>query len=139
MVTKENFECLAPVLNNEGYQQESLQDNFAQFKSTKPSLMDVDFMFVDQNTFDKICKDAVSCRIGKWEFVLPSLDHLIALKLHSVKSSYKLRWTKDLPDIINLIRTNKIDVRSAKFKELCKNFGTPELYQKILEAADGRP
>ncbi len=139
LITKEDFERISPILKDAGYQQERLQDNFAQFKSTKLSLMDVDFMFVDQTTFDKIRKEAVSCKIGKLEFVLPSLDHLIALKLHSVKSSYKLRWTKDLPDIINLIRVNKIDARSAKFKELCLKFGTTELYQKIMEATDGGP
>lgn len=139
MITKEGFERISSALKDEDYRQECLHDNFAQFKSTKLPLMDVDFMFVDQNTFDKILKEAVSCKIGKWQFVLPSLDHLIALKLHAVKSNYKLRWTKDLPDIINLVRINKVDVRCAKFKELCLKFGTVELYQKILEATDGRP
>ena len=137
MVTKEDFERISTVLTKAGYRQEYLQDNFVQLKSTKTSLMDVDFMFVEKSTFDKIFKKAVSCKIGRWQFFIPSLDHLIALKLHSMRFNYKLRWTKDMPDIINLIRANKIDVSTDQFKELCLKFGTAELYQKIKEAMDG--
>lgn len=138
MMIKEDFERIAAALKEEGYEQEGFEENFAQFKSNKPSLMDVDFMFVDKDTFDKIFKEAKHLKIRGREFLLPSLEHLIALKLHSIKSNYKIRWTKDLPDIISLMRANKIDARTEKFKALCLKFGTEELYQKITEAIDGR-
>lgn len=137
MLTRKDFDRISAALKSEGYHLENLHDNFAQFKSTKMPLMDIDFMFVDESTFEKICGEAASCRIGQWEFLIPALDHLIALKLHALKSNYKLRWTKDLPDIINLVRVNKINVRTDGFKDLCLKFGTADLYQKILEATDG--
>ncbi len=139
MITKEDFERISAVLKEAGYEQASFQDNFAQFKSRQPSFMDIDFMFVDKNTYDKIFQKAARLKVRGWEFFLPCLDHLIALKLHSLKCNYHVRWTKDLPDIISLIRANKVDAQTAEFKELCLKFGTEEIYQKIKEAADGRP
>jgi hypothetical protein len=66
--------------------------------------------------------------------MVPSLSHLIALKLHSIKYNPKLRLTRDLPDIINLIRINELNHKNPDFKELCLKFGTEEIYNKILEA-----
>ena len=58
---------------------------------------------------------------------------LIALKLHSLKYNPKIRENKDIPDIINLVRINKIDSKSKKFRELCLRYGTEKIYHKILE------
>jgi hypothetical protein len=98
--------------------------------------MDVDFMFVDQDTLTKILKESQAIEIAKQKFLVPSLDHLIALKLHSIKHNRKLRLTRDLPDIINLIKINEVNFKSKKFKELCLQFGTEEIYGKILEALE---
>lgn len=136
MIVKEDFERICAALMKAGYKEENLQEGFAQFKSKSPTLKDVDFMLVEKSTFDKIFQQAERFRVGGREFLIPSIDHLIAMKLHSVKFNYKLRWMKDLPDIIRLVRANKIDARTETFKELCLKFGTEELYQKIKEATD---
>jgi predicted nucleotidyltransferase len=133
LITKEDFEKIFSSLEKAGYKEEfPSQDNFVQLKSSKLSLMDVDFMFVDARTLDKILKEARTIEIAGQKFKVPSINHLIALKLHSIKYNPK-RLITDFPDIINLIMINKVDVKDAQFKELCLKFGTEEIYQRMLE------
>lgn len=134
LITREDFEKISGYLQQAGYKTNLLRDNFAQLKNTKISLMDVDFMFVEQETLDKVFQESKKIKITGQEFFIPSLDHLIALKLHSIKYNKKIRILRDLPDIINLLRINDADVTSGKFKMLCLRYGTEQIYQKILEA-----
>ena len=132
LITKEDFEKISGLLKEAGYKQEN-RENFIQMESSQLSLMDVDFMLVDRETLNKILKESREIIIAGQKLIVPSLNHLIALKLHSIKSNYKLRFVKDFPDIVSLIRINGIDARSNDFKRLCLQHGTEELYQKILE------
>ena len=134
LITKEGFDKISGLLEKAGYKKALLQENFAQFESSKLSLLDVDFMFVDRETLTKIIKEGEKLKIVGQTFTVPSLFHLIALKLHSIKHNSKIRLTKDLPDIINLIRINEINVKDKDFRELCLKYGTEEIYNKILES-----
>jgi len=135
LIEEENFQRILGLLEKAGYKLDYCQQAFARLIPTKNSLlMDIDFMFVDEDTFAKIIKDSQKTNIAGCDFRVPSLEHLIALKLHAVRYNPKLRLAKDIPDIINLIRINKVDVKSEKFKELCLKYGTQEIYQKILES-----
>lgn len=134
LITEEDFDKIFCYLKSAGYKKSLKQENFAQLKSTKLSLMDIDFLFVDQKTLTKIRKDSRKIKIAKQDFLVPSLNHLIALKLHAIKHNQKIRLTWDLPDIINLLRINEVDIKDTKFKELCLKYGDRGIYQKILEA-----
>lgn len=133
LIIKEDLKKISSALKEAGYRQSSTEENFAQFESSHLSLRNVDFMFVDRPTLDKILKEAKPITIAGQKFIVPSLNHLIALKLHSIKNNEKLRLLKDLPDIVSLIRKNNIDAEDNKFKELCLKYGTEGLYQRILE------
>lgn len=133
LITKEDFEKIAPLLKKEGYKEDRIEKIFARLSNNERYLMDIDFLFVEKDTFDKVMDDAKKVTIAKQEFLVPSLSTLIALKLHSLKNNFKLRENKDLPDIIELIRVNKINHKTKEFKELCLKFATEEIYQKILE------
>ncbi len=135
LITKEDFDKIADELLNAGYKRKLLENNFAQYAGNKLSLMDVDFMFVDNNVITTIINDGQKLKIVGKVFIVPSLHHLIALKLHSIKYNPKIRLLKDFPDIINLIRINKINVKDKKFEDLCLKYGSEELYRKISEAA----
>jgi Uncharacterised nucleotidyltransferase len=134
LITKEDFDKIAGLLEKAGYKNTSLQENFVQLESSRLSLLNVDFMFVDQETLKKIMKEGNRFKIVGQTFTVPSLYHLIALKLHSIKHNPKLRLTKDMPDIINLIRINEINIKDKKFREICLKYGTADLYDKISEA-----
>ena len=134
LITKEDFDRISDALKKAGYKQSLAQENFAQLENARLSMMNIDFMFVDRSTLDKIIDEANPLTIAGQKFIVPSLDHLIALKLHSIKHNEKLRLLKDFPDIVNLIRNNGVDVKNKDFKELCLKFGTESIYQKVLEA-----
>ena len=67
------------------------------------------------------------------EFIVPSLNHLLAMKFHAMKQSPKLREMKDLLDVAVMIKENKVNVSSDDFRDLCLRYGTPEIYKKILD------
>ncbi|HBR15674.1 MAG TPA: hypothetical protein DD723_09100 [Candidatus Omnitrophica bacterium] len=136
LITKKDFDKIIILLEKSGYTTDLIQENFAQLKSKYQSFMNVDFMFIDSGTLSKVLKEVRKIRIGKQEFLVPCLNHLIALKLHSIKYNQKIRLMRDLPDIINLIRINKVNVKAETFRKLCFKFGTEEIYKKILEALE---
>ncbi len=133
LITKNDFDKIFSLLEQEGYTKDDGHEVFIKLENTKGYLMDIDFMFVDKETLDKVIKDSKEIIIAKQKFKVPSLNHLIALKLHSIRHNPKLREYKDFPDIMELIRINKIDVKRGEFKELCLKYGTEELYKRIVE------
>jgi hypothetical protein len=50
--------------------------------------------------------------IGGGRCRVPSLDHLIALKLHVLKQRLSHRGYKDFMDVLSLVQANQLDVRS---------------------------
>lgn len=132
IITREDFDKMYPVLKKAGYKYNEMQNVFARLRSDTRYLIDLDFMFVDKETLDKILHDGKKITIIGKQFIVPSLNTLIALKLHSIKHNPKIRENKDLPDIVNLIRINKIKYKNLKFKNLCLKYGTKKLYNKII-------
>jgi len=134
LITREDFDKIAVELKKAGFELEHAEKVFARFKGNKYYLMDIDFMFVEKATLDKIVADSRIMSIGRQKFIVPSLQTLIALKLHAIKHNQNVRKYKDLPDIINLIRVNKVNHKNKEFRELCLKYGTEELYNTIMEA-----
>lgn len=133
LITEEDFKKLSSLLEEAGYKKDFSQKVFIRLKSNKLYLMDIDFMFVDRETLDKIIEDGKEIIIAQNKFIVPSLNNLIALKLHSLKYNFKLRQAKDLPDIISLVKINKLDAKGKKFRQLCLKYANEEIYRKILE------
>lgn len=135
LITREDFEKVLSLLEKEGYKQDDVQEVFVRLKSNRFYLIDIDFMFVDRETFESLVESGKNITIAGQKFLVPSLNNLIALKLHSLKHNLKIRKNKDLPDIVNLVRIHKIDVKSEEFKDLCFKYGTKEIYDRILDDA----
>ena len=133
LIMKQDFDKILKSLESAGYQQTLSQDIFVKLESKRISLLDVDFMFIDQGTLNKILKDGKEIKIAGQKFIVPSLHHLIALKLHSIKHNYKIRFVKDFPDIVNLIRNNKVNIQGMELKQLCLKYGTKDIYQQLVE------
>lgn len=133
LIIKDEYKKIMELLTNEGYHEDYTKEVFARLKGKGIELLDMDFMFVDKDTFDKIMKAGKEISIAKQKFVVPSLDHLIALKLHAVKNAPKHRGNKDIFDIVELIRANKINFKNAEFKNLCLKYGTEDIYDRILD------
>lgn len=132
LTTKEDFEAAYGFLEKEGFKKFYEHETFAQLENDKEYISKLDFMFVDKDVLDKIIKEGKDVTIAGQDFKIPSLFHMIALKLHAIKFNKKREY-KDLIDIVDLIRNNKVDVKTDEFQNLCLKFGTQELYSKILE------
>ena len=133
LITEDDFDRLRQALSEAGYREIVRTNVAAKFSSDSEDLIDIDFMFVDRKTFEKIKGDGKTESYEGSAFWVPKLEHLIALKLHAIKQQPKIRELKDLNDIVELVRRNHMDVKAESFKSVCLDFGNPELYQKIVE------
>lgn len=104
---------------------------FAQFRFIDGGYWPLDLMFVEDVTFDRMLAEAKPIDFEGTTIFIPSIWHLLALKLHALKTLQEHRYTKDLVDVINLIDLGKIDIESDDFKELCKKFARPDIYEVI--------
>lgn len=130
LITKNDFEKLLPALEEQGYKVSAQSEVFINLESSDRHFLDLDYMLIDQNVFDSIFKDAREVQISKEKFIVPSLNHLIALKLHSIQGNPR-RELKDLLDIVGLVQNNNVDVNSKSFEQLCLSYGNADLLKKI--------
>lgn len=135
LTTQESFNLIKKDLFDIGYVVQHQQDVFIQLVNNQ-GLRDLDFMFTDPATFNKLWEHSNITVIAGEQFLVPSLENLIALKLHSIKHNTQ-REIHDLPDIVNLIRINKLNYKSSEFRLLCEKFGDLTLYNKITGYLQG--
>lgn len=135
LISDEDYKKAATILTGGGYQCVVTTNLlFSRFESKEPDAMDVDLVFVDRHTMAGMLREANEAHLEGIKFQLPSLNHLIALKLHSVKHNPEHREYRDLGDIIELIKRNKINFRSEDFMNLCTKYGPEKLHEKIKGA-----
>jgi len=96
----------------------------------------IDLMPIDSETFRKMRAEAKEEIYFDRKFLVPKLEHLIAMKLHALRQQFEKRKTKDLPDVAELVKRNKIDPQSSEFRTLCLKFGSEKLYEELLRFLD---
>ena len=130
MVVSSDYERAQKLLQQCGYREFIHKDLCARFVDHEKQWPPLDLVFVEKETFQSIAKDAISVKIMGRELLVPSAEHLIALKLHAIKNDPK-REAKDLNDIFEMIKIKKLIVNSAEFKAFCLKFGNAELFERI--------
>jgi hypothetical protein len=122
------------LLGQLGYKVFSDGGNFIQLSSAVQTAWPVDLMLVQKKTFQPMF--AASREIDLYGRLsrIPSLEHLIALKLHALKNTRMHRFLKDFLDVENLIRINGLDMKSKNVRQLFAKYGTMELYEKVSNA-----
>lgn len=134
LIEKNLYPKVSALLKKFGYEESQQTDISRRLSKLDQTSIDIDFLLVDQKTMEGIQKEGRQITIVGQSFLTPSLQHLMALKLHAIKQNPKNREVKDLPDIIRLIRENRVDVFSDEFKSLCTKYGPPNIYSKINDA-----
>lgn len=132
LITVKDYEKTINALLLSGYRKDSAGEVFTRLTSDDLKFIDLDFMCVDEETFAKVLKEGICIKIAGHDFIVPSLIHLIALKLHAIKCNPQMRIFKDLPDIVGLIKANRLDPLTNEFKEWCLKYGTEDIYNKII-------
>jgi len=95
---------------------------------------ELDLMLVADETFAGLWAAAEAKLLGGIEVKMPSLKHLIALKLHALKQGLAHRTVKDLDDVIMLVLKNALDIRAEQWRDWFLRYGTAELYERVLRA-----
>lgn len=112
--------------------------SFIQYEAPEKSAWPIDLMLVPETTFAPIFTASQNADLYGVKSRVPSLDHLLALKLHALKHTRANRFLKDFLDVENLIRINRLDIKSKNIKELFAKYGTNDLYEKVSRSlADG--
>lgn len=137
MIVSSDYDKAKEVLQRCGYRQYVHKDLCARFVDHERQWPPLDLVFVEQETFQNVVKEARDVEVMGRKLLVPSAEHLIALKLHAIKNDPK-RETKDLNDIFELIKVKGLDVSSPKFKDFCLKFGNIDLFERIQKWAGKR-
>ena len=135
LVDKEDRARWRALVEGLGYRFRHDGGAFLQFTSPDAAWWDLDLMLVPAATFQELLRDAGPAQVEGAAVVVPSLQHLLALKLHALKHARGLRVLKDMDDVAHLLLDNGVDVRAEWVRQLFEKHGTPELYERILRLA----
>jgi hypothetical protein len=108
--------------------------SFVQMVSHKETAWPVDLMFVRPATFKPMLDASRVVEFYGTTSRIPTLEHLIALKLHAIKNTRPHRFLKDFLDVENLIRANRLDIKSESIRRLFEKYATLDLYEKMSAA-----
>lgn len=120
-----------------GYEESMRFPSFVRVRHRDLLFPDIDFMLLDSQTFSKLMAEAVPVEIQKRLYYVPSLLHLIAMKLHAIKNNPR-RELQDLDDIVWMCVQNGVNVDDKEFEETCRRFAGPEWYEKIRNQVRSR-
>ncbi len=132
MIEPSAFPALEKEMNGIGYKEALRTNLFVRMKGISENDMMIDFLFADRKTMEKLKHASDRVTIDNRVFLVPSLFHLIAMKLHSIKNSGRHRFTTDMTDIVKLIQVNNINIEDESFKRMCLKFGNDDLYNQIV-------
>jgi hypothetical protein len=135
LVRKDDRAKWIDLLAAEGFKIKHDGDTFLQFGPPYGTPWDLDLMLVNAETFAKLKAAAREIQTLGISTYVPSAEHLISLKLHALKFGPARRLERDLPDVLSLIRNTGIDPRSEAFKRQIEQFGTQEIYERILKSS----
>jgi predicted nucleotidyltransferase len=111
---------------------------FIQLSPPQSGAWPVDLMLVNEATFRPMVEHGRQVEMYGARLLIPALEHLLALKLHALKHSHAGRFLKDFLDVENLVRVNRLDVKSDRVRQWFLKYGTAELYEKISRACTSR-
>ena len=117
-----------------GYSVYRDEDAFIQLSPPKEGAWPVDLMRVREPTFRPMFDHGKEVEMYGVRVLIPTLEHLLALKLHALKHAHAGRFLKDFLDVENLVKVNKVDWRSNGVRQMFLKYGNVELYEKISRA-----
>jgi hypothetical protein len=133
LVRKEEQSKWRELLNGEGFKLMHDGGNFVQFSPPYGVEWRLDLMLVNDQTFRNLKEAARTAELLGVRMLIPKPEHLIALKLHALKHGHSERFEKDFGDVVSLVRAAKLEPRSEVLRTVVEQFGTPEIYERILQ------
>ena len=132
LIASRDLRGWSEILERAGYR--LITDNikaFAQFEPREGEGFRVDLMLVDDATFTKLLAGSEWRDYGRRRVRVIGILHLVALKLHALRSEHRVALGKDYLDILNLIRLNQVDIHGPEFEEILNRYGTESIRDRI--------
>jgi hypothetical protein len=131
LVREEDREAWHALVTGLGYTPYHLQANFLMYNSLATGMAPLDFMIVNGQTFSRLATDAGRLGAEGHGAMIPSLRHLVALKLHALRSGQAHRQERDLLDVTTLVELHAIDLASPDYREIFERYGTATIRAEI--------
>src|ERR1043166_2828288 len=98
-------------------------------------------MLVNDATYDGMAGASLAANVMGAPVRMVLLKHLLALKLHVLKQRKLHRFLDDFIDVTELVKSNRLDLQSAEFRDLFLRYGSTDLYDKVCRIlnAGGAP
>lgn|GEM_PF-758959 len=94
---------------------------FVQLTPPAQGAWPVDLMLVSEATFQPMFAAGIGVEMFGAAVLIPSLEHLLALKLHALKHGHDERFMKDYLDVENLMRATAWLYTRKRFASYSKN------------------
>jgi hypothetical protein len=135
LVRESDLQRWLTFFEQRGYRVFHRTENFIRlhFANDPAKALPVDLMLADEETFYKIRAESRRCDVGQGvQLAIPTPLHLIAMKLHALKSPGRIERGADFQDVIHLIKIAKIDIQSREFTEVIDRYATETTRAKLL-------
>jgi predicted nucleotidyltransferase len=130
LIATQDIPAMEALLEKVGYRKITESPIFSRWKHVSLGAEDVDLMFVNEATFEKLNAEAVPFQVGSAKIRIPNVRGLVSLKLHAIKNNPE-RFEKDCMDIIALQKRHPQALNLEELEQLCLKYATPGVWQKI--------
>lgn len=104
---------------------------FAQFEAPERSGPPVDLMFVEAETWAKLCEGAREMDLAGQPVLLPKPEYLVALKLHAAGSGTRSRKEADWEDVRQIVRRCGLNPADDVFRQIILRYGGADALARI--------
>lgn len=134
MLSVKEAKRLQEQLERLGYSEVFRNQVFVRLHSNEA--LEIDILLSDADTLARVRDNGKAFHEHGAEFMVPSPEHLVAMKLHAMKNQLSERISRDLPDVVALLSMADIKPNSEKFNKLCGRYGTEKIRNLIMDAVD---
>ena len=136
MIAASDEDTVRRVMQEAGFSNIATHDTVI-FFNRPGSPLRVDFLKVNRETMDNLMANAKEIDYFDGHSVkVPQLRDLLSMKLFALSNGGAKREDKDFWDIVHLVIENHVNV-DAELHELCRQFGTEEIYARICTQIGG--
>ena len=104
---------------------------FAKYRLLSTGTPVLKAMFLDPVTFERLATGGFDFTFDNVTLRVPSLLHVVAMKLQSVKNEPHLE-IDEMPQILALLRANLASWKPEDLTQVCDRFGPPEIGLRLM-------
>jgi hypothetical protein len=138
LICEEDVDAFAALAAKAGYDEILRTPHYAKFRHRLPEVLDIDTVFVDRKTIERIWADGSEEAVFGGPLRCASLDMMLGTKLHAIRYNKANRGRRDFDDVVELLATNDLDPRGERFVQLCGRYGTNDILERICKAMTAR-